>query len=197
MLVGLAGVSLMLSVCATVQIAPAQTGSGELEDAPARFDVIAAGDVIDATRFPVMKAGTFRRNGVPSSDQTTMTARLFRHGDILTMTARMEDPIYLAEPLYMTRTFQGSSAQPVLSVGNPCIPANEGVPEGAVPHYLPGENPFRNDMMRMYNVPAEAALGGPETMYPEYRKKLKDRYVPPAQCKRDCGGPGGFPLRTN
>jgi hypothetical protein len=144
-----------------------------------------------------MKAGTFRRNGVPSSDQTTMTAHLFRHGDILTMTARMEDPIYLAEPLYMTRTFQLSSAQPVLSVGNPCIPANEGVPEGAVPHYLPGENPFMNDMMRMYNVPAEAALGGPETMYPEYRKKLKDRYVPPAQCKRDCGGPGGFPLRTN
>jgi hypothetical protein len=118
-----------------------------------------------------VKAGTFRRNGVPSSNQITMTARFFRHGDLLTVTARMEDPIYLAEPLYRTRTFQISSAQPVQSVGNPCIPANEGVPEGAVQHYLPGKNPFMNEMMRMYNVPMGAAVGGPETIYPEYRKK--------------------------
>jgi hypothetical protein len=113
-----------------------------------------------------VKAGTFRRNGVPSSDQTTMTARFFRHGDLLTVTARLEDPIYLAEPLYRTRTFQISSAQPVLSVGNPCIPANEGAPEGAVPHYLPGKNPFMNEMMRMYNVPVGTAVGGPENHLP-------------------------------
>jgi hypothetical protein len=28
----------------------------------------------------------------------------------------------------------------------------------------------------------EAVLGGPETMYPEYRKKLKDSYVIPEKC---------------
>jgi hypothetical protein len=41
-------------------------------------------------------------------------------------------------------------------------------------------------MTQRYNIPLEAVLGGPETMYPEYRKRLKDKYVPPAPV-----GPGG------
>ena len=161
-------------------------------------DVIATGDVIDATRFPVIDVA--KGGGIQGEvDALNRVIELA----VRSIPFVAQQGIYLAEPLYMTRTFQLSSAQPVLSVGNPCIPANEGVPEGAVPHYLPRENPFMNDMMRMYNimrmynVPAEAALGGPETMYPDYRRKLKDRYAPPAQGKRDCGGPGGFPLRTN
>jgi len=28
-------------------------------------------------------------------------------------------------------------------------------------------------MMKLYHIPAETALGGAETMYPEYRKKTK------------------------
>jgi len=144
-----------------------------------------------------MPAGIYRRNGVPSSDEATMTTRFFRHGDLLTVSARIEDPIYLAEPLYLTRTFQWSAAPPILSGANPCILADEGVPAGVVPHYLPGKNPFLDEMQRLYHIPSEAGLGGPETMYPEYRKKLKDKYVIPEQCKSYCGGPGSFPLRTN
>ena len=35
-------------------------------------------------------------------------------------------------------------------------------------------------------------LGGAETMYPEFRKKMKDQYVQPDPCKRDClGNQGG------
>jgi hypothetical protein len=34
-------------------------------------------------------------------------------------------------------------------------------------------------------------------MYPEYRKTMKGRYVPPDRCRRACGGPGQFPLRNN
>jgi hypothetical protein len=33
-------------------------------------------------------------------------------------------------------------------------------------------------------------MGGAQTMYPEYRKTLKGRYVPPAMCVRYCCGPG-------
>jgi hypothetical protein len=136
-----------------------------------------------------MKAGFVRRNGAPISDQATMTARFFRHGDVLTLSARIEDPIYLQEPLYLTRTFQLSSVPAILTVGDPCVPGDEGVPEGAVPHYLPGKNPFVDEMTKLYNIPQDAVLGGPETMYPDIRVKLKDKYVPLDHCTRDCGGP--------
>ena len=144
-----------------------------------------------------MKDGFIRRNGVAGSDQTTMRLRFFRHGDLLTVTARIEDPIYLAEPYYLTRVFQLSAVPPILAEGIPCITGDEGVPEGAVPHYLPGKNPFVDELTKLYNIPVEAVLGGPETMYPEYRKRLKDKYVIPEKCERYCGGPGTFPLRTN
>ena len=47
------------------------------------------------------------------------------------------------------------------------------------PHYLPGQNPFVKELTERHNIPIEAVLGGAETMYPEYRKKLTG-YVPPA-----------------
>jgi hypothetical protein len=45
--------------------------------------------------------------------------------------------------------------------------------KGVVPNLLPGANSFLNDFAERYGVPFEATRGGPETMYPEYRKKLK------------------------
>jgi len=60
-----------------------------------------------------------------------------------------------------------------------------------VPHYLPGKNPFVDELTKDYHIPAEAVMGGAETMYPEYRKKLKDKYVAPEKCVRNCGGPAG------
>ena len=66
-----------------------------------------------------------------------------------------------------------------------------------VPHYLPGKNPFINEMTQKKGIPLEAVLGGPETIYPEYRKKLKDTYKAPEKCVDSCGGPpaprGGGP----
>jgi hypothetical protein len=37
---------------------------------------------------------------------------------------------------------------------------------------LPGTNTFVKEFSQRYGVPFEATRGGPETMYPEYRKKL-------------------------
>jgi hypothetical protein len=60
-----------------------------------------------------------------------------------------------------------------------------------VPHYLPGENPFINEVSKLYGIPPEAVRGGAETMYPEYRKRIKDKYVAPLKCERYCCGWGG------
>ncbi|MBI4262809.1 MAG: hypothetical protein HY657_00390, partial [Acidobacteria bacterium] len=63
--------------------------------------------------------------------------------------------------------------------------------DGDVPHYLPGQNPAIDFVTRTYNLPREAVLGGAETMYPEYRKRLQGTYVPPDRCTRYCCGWGG------
>ena len=49
----------------------------------------------------------------------------------------------------------------------------EGLEKGHVPHFLPGENPFLKDLRVRYGLPANAPTGGPETMYPEYRRTLQ------------------------
>src|SRR5215469_17554936 len=61
-----------------------------------------------ATYTTHMKAGFLRKTGAPSSDQATMTARFYRHGDMLTVLAIIEDPIYLAQPFLVSRSFQAS-----------------------------------------------------------------------------------------
>jgi glyoxylase-like metal-dependent hydrolase (beta-lactamase superfamily II) len=50
----------------------------------------------------------------------------------------------------------------------------EGRPRGAVPNYLPGQNPFITEYANMYHLPLIAALGGPETMYPEFEKVIRN-----------------------
>jgi len=138
-------------------------------------------------------SGGVRR--MPRSDLTTMTTRFSRHADILTVTARIEDPVHLAEPMYVSREFQSSNT-PLNPSTVPCVSVDEGVPVGKVPHYLPGENPFVDEITKLYGVPVEAILGGPETMYPEYRKKIRDKYVRPEKCppteaeRGFCGRPG-------
>jgi hypothetical protein len=114
-----------------------------------------------------------RKNGAPSSDRATMTTRYFRHGDLLTVLAVIEDPVYLAEPQVLTKTFQNTPAQ-LSPVGPPCITTFEGrAPGEDVPHYLPEKNPFVGEATEKFGIPREVVLGYPETLYPEYRPKLR------------------------
>jgi hypothetical protein len=137
------------------------------------------------------KAGYIRRNGAPTSDEATLTEHFLRHGDVLTVTTLLDDPVYLSEPMYWSRTFQ-LEATPIPAMGPPCIEGDEGTKEGVVPHYLPGKNPWVDEMTTKFHIPQEAVMGGAETMYPEFRKKMKDKYVQPDPCKRDClGNQGG------
>jgi hypothetical protein len=48
-------------------------------------------------------------------------------------------------------------------------------PRGAVPHYLPNENPFLEEFGARLKLPDEATRGGAATMYPEFAQKLRNR----------------------
>ena len=125
------------------------------------------------TRTTHFKAGFLKKIGVPNSDRATMTMRFVRHGDVLTILAAIEDPVYLAEPWLLSKSFQVSVA-PVSPIGPPCVSTFEGREPGErVPHYLPEKNPFVDEMTKRYGVPRDAAIGMPETLSPEYRKKLR------------------------
>jgi hypothetical protein len=136
-----------------------------------------------------IKSGYIRRNGAASSDQATITTTFFRHGDLMTLALVMEDPNFLTEPYILTRSYTLSET-PVAAAGPPCLVGYEGVESGRVPHYLPGKNPFVDEMDKTYHIPAIAAMGGAETMYPEFRDKIKDKFTTPPPCKQNCGAPG-------
>ena len=118
-----------------------------------------------------LKAGWIRRNGLALSDRARMTERFFRHGDILTHTYIIEDPVYLSEPLIKTNGFRlttQTAMQPY-----PCQPAVEVERDpGDVPHHLPGQNPYIAEFAKRHNLPVEATLGGASTALPEFAKKL-------------------------
>jgi hypothetical protein len=118
-----------------------------------------------------LKKGWIRRNGVPRSDQAELTEYFFRHGDFLTWTSIVNDPLYLTEPMIRTSDFRVAPAQ---NIGPyPCLIVSEvEQPHGWVPHWLPGQNPDLEEFAKEQNVPVEAMRGGAETMLPEYRKKV-------------------------
>jgi hypothetical protein len=137
-----------------------------------------------------MKAGYIRRNGAPSSDRATMTQHIVRHGDLLTITSILEDPVYLTEPYMVSRVWQLNPRTMTPATSSACEPIAESPrleAQHTVPHYLPGRNPFVNELVKYYNLPLETVLGGAETMYPEYQKQLKGAgYTPPKICIRYC-----------
>jgi hypothetical protein len=137
------------------------------------------------------KNGWLRRNGAPTSDKATITMYITRHDDTLTIFGIIEDPVYLARPQVVSRNWVIAPTINVPIVPNPCVPEAElaGLQgEGTVPSYLPGENPFVNEMAGRYNIPFDAVMGGAEKQLPEYRKALKDKYVAPPMCVRYCCG---------
>lgn len=147
------------------------------------------GDVLTATTTHML-TGYLRRNGVMTSDQATMVTHFIRHGDLLTVASEIIDPVYLTEPYYITRTFVNTTNL-MNSGGPPCIPGDEGVAEGTVPHYLPGKNPLVDELTNLYGIPSEASMGGAETAYPAFRDKIKDKFKMAVKCQKNCGGPAG------
>jgi hypothetical protein len=60
------------------------------------------------------------------------------------------------------------------AVGPPCVPGFEGA-TADVAHYLPGKNPYVDELTAKFGVPRDAALGHAATLYPDYRKTMGRR----------------------
>jgi hypothetical protein len=118
-----------------------------------------------------LKESYIRRNGLPQSDQATLTEYFSRHGEYLTWVSIIDDPVYLTEPLVRTADY---ALDPTQDMGAyPCSYVTEiDRPRGEVPHYIPGENPYAREFAERHNLPFEVTQGGAETMYPEYQRRL-------------------------
>lgn len=149
------------------------------------------GDTLVARTTHVKTMWIRRGVGIPASDLSEFTVFITRRDNLLTITTVQEDPIYLTEPHVVSRVWEfdpkGSqgSLRDTCNVGSE-IPSLEDT--GQVPHYLPGQNPEEDYMVKTYNLPKEAAMGYASTLYPEYRTKLKGLYTPPASCGQYCCG---------
>jgi hypothetical protein len=152
-----------------------------------------------------LQDGLLTRNGVPASDKEVVTMFLTKVDNVLTITGVIQDPVFLTAPYVLTNVFaispnQGISAANGATLPATCMPAEE-VPStlnGNVPSYLSADkNPNLNTVSSLYRIPQEAALGGEQTMYPEYSDRIKHSYQPPTEyCKNSCCdtamGVGGF-----
>jgi hypothetical protein len=129
-----------------------------------------------------LTASLLGRTGVPSSDEASIDEYIMRHGDVLTITMFLYDPVYLDGPYIRSRTWVLNPTIRVLP--DPCEPVAE-IPEprGFVAHYLPGANPYSKETSQKLGIPLETARGGIETTYPEYQKRLKDVHVLPLASK--------------
>ena len=140
------------------------------------------GDILAVTTTH-LKEGWVRRNGVPRSDKATISTHIMRHGNYLTVAVIIYDPVYLSEPFIRTTDYVLDPQQEIAPY--PCEPVIEVErPAGSVPNHLPGTNPFLLEFPANYGIPPEAARGGPETMYPEYRAKLATMKTLPKPAKR-------------
>jgi hypothetical protein len=120
-----------------------------------------------------LKVGWIRRNGIARSDKATTNEHLIRHGDTLTVVVIVNDPAYLTEPFIRTSDFVTNPRQNIAPY--PCDSVIEVVrAPGTVPSHLPGTNNFVQEFGARYGIPFEATRGGAETMYPEYKAKVKE-----------------------
>jgi glyoxylase-like metal-dependent hydrolase (beta-lactamase superfamily II) len=121
-----------------------------------------------------LKQGWLSRNGLPQSDQSTTVEFFVRHGDRLTNTIVVTDPVFLSEPLVRTTDFY---RQPVdhQTWLFPCDDSEQILDRAAddVPSYLFGENPYISEYSQRYKLSPLGHLGGAHTMYPAIEGRLR------------------------
>jgi glyoxylase-like metal-dependent hydrolase (beta-lactamase superfamily II) len=130
------------------------------------------GDTLTITTTHI-KAGYFRRTGIPASDRITVVEHWIRHGNVLSQVTIASDPVYLTEPYIRSQEFV------LMERGNTnwlynCEYAME-VPKdkNEVPHYLPGQNPWIGEFSAKHAMPEAGVRGGAETLLPEWRPGAK------------------------
>jgi glyoxylase-like metal-dependent hydrolase (beta-lactamase superfamily II) len=141
-----------------------------------------------------IKRGWIRAAGVAQSDEATVMEHFIRHGDRITYFSVTTDPVYLAEPLSKTSQLTRFVKDPgawkyACDDGEQILSRSHNPTE--VPNYLWGQHPFLREYSEKHKVPLWGALGGPETMYPEYMAKLKDSAAGDASVKVELIPSGG------
>lgn len=156
------------------------------------------GNMLTVTTTHV-KNGWHRRGNIPASDEVTVIEHYVKHGNTLVHISVTEDPIYLAEPLIKSEDFTLNADPNNFNPFWPCEYTDEGeFARGYVPSYFAGENPYVAQYAAEHNLPQEVTLGGAETMYPEYRNKMKGSPVavyPPPAAAAPAAPPAAAPAR--
>ncbi|HEY7447142.1 MAG TPA: MBL fold metallo-hydrolase [Vicinamibacterales bacterium] len=122
-----------------------------------------------------MKQGALRRgNGVPQSDQATLTEYFLRQADHLTNVTIVQDPAFLSEPMVRSNDYYRQPIDP----GAWLYACDDGEQildrrPDFVPHYLFGKQPFVREFSERYKLPLAASLLGGVTMYPELAARLR------------------------
>jgi hypothetical protein len=126
-----------------------------------------------------LKEAYLTRTGVPKSERATVTTRVHRYGNLLTIVFIINDPLYLTAPYIRASSWIFDPTQIIPPF--PCEISPDGtiIAAGKVPSFMPGKNDILADFATEYGIPLEAALGGEETLYPEYIKKMKTMKVAP------------------
>ena len=122
-----------------------------------------------------LKRAWIKRNGMVQSDETTVVEHYIRHGDRITLTSILTDPVYLDEPFIRSSELLRANRDPdawlyACDDGEQVI----GRADDQVPYWAWGQHPYLREFSTNFKVPLFASLGGAETMYPEYLAKLKN-----------------------
>jgi cyclase len=121
-----------------------------------------------------IKQGWLRRNGTPESDQATVAEFFVRHGDHLTNTTVVTDPVFLSEPQVRSNDY---SRVPVdhASWLYACDDGEQILDRAPdfVPHYLFGKQPYAKEFSQKYKLPLAASVDGAPSMYPGYAATLR------------------------
>ena len=89
----------------------------------------------------------------------------------------MTDPVYLTEPFIQTTDLVLDLH--IQDAPQLCeVEEETDHPKGWVPFRLPGTALEAEEFAKKYGLPVDAVRGGAETMYPEYRVKLKQAKQP-------------------
>jgi hypothetical protein len=118
-----------------------------------------------------MKQGVIQRNGSATSPYGVMTEHFFRHGLYMTLFWRVDDPVFLEEPMVRTQTWTWNP-NGFMGNGNPFEPVDElgDKPLGWVPFWPLGT--MQTEYATVHNLPLKATLGGKDSLYPEYMDKI-------------------------
>jgi hypothetical protein len=146
-----------------------------------------------------IKDGYLTRNGVPNSSQEILRMFMTRHGELLTATGIMRDPVYLTAPYPWAETYR-LNVTGVASILSPttqmlCLPEETvvGLSDGYhTSTVLPGQNTLMDFMLKTYGIPLDASVGGEQTMLPSFQRRLEKEYKRPARyCTLQCCGSEG------